>query len=144
VQLAWLDRDLAMVPASMPVVTFDHIPFFSSSEILNGYTDDPPAPTIITVNGQKTFRHTVSNAGDVVAVLNKHRFVLALGGHIHAGEHIVFESSNVKTQFNQSPAIVGPRISAGIEFPSGFYLYTVRNGVIDAGRFIPLGIDDKH
>jgi len=144
VQLAWLERDLAMVPASTPVVTFDHIPFFSSSEIINGYTDDPPAPTLITVKGNTTFRHTVSNANEVLAVLNKHRFVLALGGHIHAGEHIVFESSNVKTQFNQAPAIVGPRLSAGIEFPSGFYLYTVRNGVIDAGRFISLGIDDKH
>ena len=26
-QLAWLERDLALVPADMPVVTFDHIPF---------------------------------------------------------------------------------------------------------------------
>lgn len=143
VQLAWLERDLATVPATMPVVTFNHIPFFSSSEILAGYVDGPPAPTLITVNGKTTFRHTVSNAAEVIAVLNKHRYVLALGGHIHAGEHIEYESGNVRTRFNQAPAIVGPRISAGIQFPSGFELYTVRNGVIDAGRFIPLGIDEK-
>lgn len=39
---------------------------------------------------------------------------------------------------NQAPAIVGPSAGAGMQFPSGFMLYTVRDGVIDAGRFIPL------
>jgi 3',5'-cyclic AMP phosphodiesterase CpdA len=142
-QLAWLERDLATVPKAMPVVTFNHIPFFSSSEIVNGYVDEPPAPTLITVNGKTTFRHTVSNAGEVLALLRKHRHVLALGGHIHAGEHIEYDTDNLKTSFNQAPAIVGPRVSAGIQFPSGFTLYTVRNGKIDAGRFISLGIDAK-
>ena len=51
-QLAWLERDLALVPATMPVVTFDHIPFFTTVEGLNGYNDRPPAPSLITVNGQ--------------------------------------------------------------------------------------------
>lgn len=141
VQLAWLERDLDTIPATTPVVTFDHIPFFSSSEILAGYTDDPPAPTLITVNGRTTFRHTVSNAGDVLAVLRKHRHVLALGGHIHAGERIEYEVNGLRTRFNQAPAIIGPRSSAGMQFPSGFTLYTVRNRVIDEGRFIPLGLD---
>ena len=31
-QLAWLERDLALVPPAMPVVTFDHIPFFTTFE----------------------------------------------------------------------------------------------------------------
>jgi hypothetical protein len=30
-----------------------------------------------------------------------------------------------------------------MQFVSGFTLYTVRNGVIDAGRFIPLGSDKE-
>lgn len=30
-QLTWLERDLAMVPPTMPVVTFNHIPFFCRS-----------------------------------------------------------------------------------------------------------------
>src|SRR5262245_21901865 len=30
VQLAWLARDLALIPTTMPVVTFDHIPFFTT------------------------------------------------------------------------------------------------------------------
>ena len=141
VQLAWLERDLAMVPKEMPVVTFNHIPFFSSSEGMSGYVEESPAPTLITVNGKTMFRHTVSNAGAVLAVLRKHRHVMALGGHIHAGEHIEYQTDNLRTRFNQAPAIVGARTSAGMRFPSGFTLYTVRNGVIDAGRFIPLGVD---
>ena len=138
VQLAWLERDLAMVPPAMPVVTFNHIPFFSSSEPMVGYTEDPPAPTLITVNGKTTFRHTVSNAAAVIGLLKNHRYPLALGGHIHAGEFIQYGTGNVRTSFNQAPAIVGPRTSAGIQFTSGFVLYTVRNGIIDAGRLIPV------
>jgi predicted MPP superfamily phosphohydrolase len=140
-QIAWLERDLTMVPPAMPVVTFNHIPFFSSSEILAGYTDEGLAPTLITVNGKTTFRHTVSNAREVLALLRKHRHVLALGGHIHAGEHIEYEADNIRTMFNQAPAIVGPRTSAGVQFPSGFTLYTVRDGVLDGGRFLLIATD---
>ena len=142
-QLAWLERDLAEVPATTPVVTFDHIPFFSSFEPLKGYTDEPPAPTVITVNGKTAFRHTVSNAGAVLAVLRKHRHVLALGGHIHASEQITYEVNGLKTRFNQTAAIVGPNAGASMQFESGFTLYTVRNGVIDAGRFISLRVDQQ-
>ena len=142
-QLTWLERDLAMVPPAMPVVTFNHIPFFSSFDGLSGYRDEPPAPTLITVNGKTAFRHTVSNAGAVLTLLRKHRHVLALGGHLHAGEQIVYEVDGLKTRFNQTPAIVGPSAGAGMQFVSGFTLYTVCNGVIDAGRFIPLGSDKE-
>ena len=142
-QLAWLERDLALVPPTMPVVTFNHIPFFSSSESMGGYTEAPPAPTLITVNGKTVFRHTVSNAAAVLAILRKHAHVMALGGHIHAGEHIAYDMDGLKTRFNQTPAIVGPGRSAGMQFVSGFTLYTVRSGVIDNGRLIPLGIDPK-
>ena len=139
-QLTWLERDLAMVPPAMPIVTFNHIPFFSSFEALGGYTDQPPAPTLITVNGKTTFRHTVSNAGEALAILRKHRHVLALGGHIHASEQIVYELNGLKTRFNQAAAIVGPNAGSGLQFTSGFTLYTVRSGVIDDGRFVPLGV----
>mgnify|MGYP003575885669 CR=1 FL=1 len=140
-QHSWLGRDLATVPSAMPVVTFNHIPFFTSIEAMHGYTDEPPAPTLITVNGKTAFRHTVSNAGDVLAVLRARRHVLALGGHIHTGEQITYDMDAEKIRFNQAPAIVGPSGGAGMRFTSGFMLYTVRNGVIDDGRFVPLGID---
>jgi hypothetical protein len=143
VQLAWLQRDLALVPAAMPVVTFNHIPFFTSIEMMNGYRDDPPAPTLITVRGKTQYRHTVANAGDVLAILRKHRHVLALGGHLHAGEKLEYEIDGLKTRFNQVSAIVGATEGGGMQFLSGVTLYTVRSGVIDEGRFISLGIDAK-
>jgi len=137
-QLAWLERDLAMVPASMPIVTFDHIPFFTTIEGLNGYNDRPPAPSLITVKGKTVYRHSVSNAGDVLAILRTHRHVLALGGHMHATERIEYEMAGVKTRFNQVSAIVGNSRGAGLESISGVTLYRVKNGEIDSGRFIPL------
>ena len=91
------------------------------------------------VRGKTVFRHTVSNAPAVLAVLRHHRFVLALGGHIHAVEHLEYEVEGVRTRFNQSSAIVAPSEEAGMRFLSGVTVYTVRRGEIDAGRFIPLG-----
>ena len=137
-QIAWLERDLALVPADMPVVTFDHIPFVTTFEGLNGYNDRPPAPSLITVRGKTVYRHTVSNAGDVLAVLRKHRYVLALGGHLHATERIEYEMTGVRTRFNNVSAVVGNSGGAGLESISGVMLYRVKNGEIDAGRFIPL------
>jgi 3',5'-cyclic AMP phosphodiesterase CpdA len=137
-QLAWLKRDLERIPAKMPVVTFDHIPLVSSMEPFGGYTESPPAPTLITVRGKTVFRHVVSNAGEVLAVLRTRQHVLALGAHIHAGEKIAFEINGVKTRFEQSPAVIGPSQHGPLTFPSGFTLYTVRKGVVDAGRFLPL------
>jgi hypothetical protein len=34
--------------------------------------------------------------------------------------------------------VVGPSRLGPLTFPSGFTLYTVRKGEIDAGRFVPL------
>jgi 3',5'-cyclic AMP phosphodiesterase CpdA len=137
-QLAWLERDLALVPANTPVVTFNHIPFFTTFEMLNGYVERPPAPTLITVNGKTSFRHSVSNAGDVLTALRKRRHVLALGGHMHGTERIEYEMAGVTTRFNQVSAVVGNARGAGLESISGVTLYRVKNGEIDAGQFIPL------
>jgi hypothetical protein len=137
-QLAWLARDLARIPATMPVVTFNHIPMVTSMEGFGGYTDAPPAPTLITVQGKTVFRHMVSNAAAVLAVLRARPHVLALGAHVHAGEKIAFEIGGVQTRFEQSPAVVGPSQVGPLTFLSGFTLYTVREGVIDAGQFVPL------
>jgi Calcineurin-like phosphoesterase len=138
VQLAWLARDLARIPPTMPVVTFDHIPMVSTMEPLGGYTDAPPAPTLITVHGKTIFRHVVSNAAEVLAVLRVRPHTLALGAHVHAGEKITYEIGGVKTRFEQSATVIGPSRVGPLTFPSGFTLYTVRKGVVDAGQFVPL------
>ena len=141
-QLAWLERDLATIPASMPVVTFNHIPLVSSFEHLAGYTDAPPAPTLITVNGKTLYRHVVSNAQDVLKVLRSRRHVLALGAHIHVRETVLYEMAGVATRFEQSAAVIGPSSTGDLAFPSGVTIYTVRSGMIEPGRFLPLGLPD--
>jgi hypothetical protein len=138
VQLTWLQRDLALVAPSTPVVTFDHIPFYSTMEEVGGYQDGPPAPTLITLGDHTTFRHVVSNADEVLAVLRAHHHVLALGGHVHARERLRFEVEGESVRFEQSAAIVAPSDAGGMHFPSGFTVYRVKDGVIDDGRFVPL------
>ena len=139
-QVAWLERDLSLVPPEMPVVTFDHIPFISAFDVLSGYREDPPAPTLITVKGKTSFRHTVSNASDVLSVLRKRRHVLALGGHVHVVERLEYGVEGLQTRFNQSSAVIGSVEDGGRRYPSGVTVYTVRAGAIDAGRFVPLGL----
>jgi hypothetical protein len=74
----------------------------------------------------------VANAAEVLRVLGANRRVLALGGHVHFAESIERPGENVR--FATSAATVGP---SG-PFPSGFTVYTVRRGEIDAGRFVSL------
>jgi hypothetical protein len=137
-QLKWLERDLSHVPPTTPVVTFNHIPFFSSAASLAGYTDDPPAPTLIKVNGQTVFRHTVSNAREVMAAVQGHPYPLALGGHIHFRETIGYGTEGRVTRFEQAAAVIGPSEDGGMTLSSGITLYRVRASEIDQGRFIPL------
>ena len=137
-QLAWLARDLAQTPRDMPVVTFDHIPLVSSFLQFSGYDSSSVAPSLITVKGQTVYRHTVSNAADVLAVLRARPHVLALGAHIHAGERVRYEINGVRTRFEQSAAVIGPSQVGPLTFPSGVTLYRVKDHTIDAGQFIPL------
>jgi hypothetical protein len=131
-QLGWLQRDIAAIPADMPVVTFNHIPFYTTGALVSGYTESGAGATLITVGGTTQFRHSVANAAEVLGVLGPNRRVLALGGHVHFAESIERPGDNVR--FATTAATVGP---SG-EFPSGFTVYTVRRGEIDAGRFVPL------
>ncbi|MBI3981944.1 MAG: metallophosphoesterase [Gemmatimonadetes bacterium] len=138
-QLVWLERDLAGVPPATPVVTFNHIPFFSSALALGGYTEDPPAPTLIRVNGRDQFRHVVSNARDVLAVLRDRPYPLALGGHFHMRERLEYGTEGGRrTRFEQTAAVVGPSGSEGMRMASGVTVYRVRRGEVSVGEFIPL------
>jgi len=138
-QLAWLERDLAAVPAATPVVTFNHIPFFTAVETINGLQEAPPAPSVIVVNGKGSFRHAVSNARDVIARIAPHPYPLALAGHMHTRESLRY--AGVATRFDQAAAIVAPSGGPALSFPSGITLYTITNATISEGRFLPLGID---
>ncbi|MFI5061901.1 MAG: hypothetical protein ACHP7F_10665, partial [Actinomycetales bacterium] len=119
-----------------PVVTFNHIPLLSAMNEYDGYDDGPPAPTLITVNGTTSFRHVVSNAGDVLTVLRTRRHVLAIGAHSHVGEQVTLFNEGVRTRFAQSPAVVGPNGAPPFVFPAGVVKYTVAAGRVGEGVFI--------
>lgn len=138
VQLAWLTRDVATVPAGMPIVTFDHIPFSTGADMLTGYIDIPFVPPVARPFGKPVFRHTVWNALDVLRVAMEGHPVLALGGHTHIGEKVAFETPAGRVRFEQSSAIIGGGQAGPIIVPSGFTLYTVRAGEIDPGVFVPM------
>jgi len=137
-QLAWLRRDLATVSPSVPIVTFNHIPMVSAWELLGGFADMALVSSLRRVDGRTTDRHTVANVLEVMSAMRGHRWVVALGGHMHTAEKLVFQTEGVPTRFEQAAAIVGPNGGDDLLAPSGITLYTVRNGVIDAGRFVRL------
>jgi hypothetical protein len=118
------------------VVTFNHIPFFTAVETINGLRDGGPAPSVITVQGKAVFRHSVSNAGEILAALKGHPYPIALGGHMHTRELLSYPG--VPTRFHQSAAVIGPSGGAGMDFPSGITVYRVRAGMIDDGIFVPI------
>lgn len=137
-QVAWLRADLAAIPAGMPVVTFDHIPFASAADGVKGFTDEGTSPTTLRVNGRTVFRHVASNLNEVAAAIAPHPWPLALGGHIHLRESVRF-GSPLSTRFEQAAAIVGG--SEGVVAAiSGVTLYTVRDGAIGEGEFLPLNL----
>jgi hypothetical protein len=138
-QLAWLQRDLATVSPSVPIVTFNHIPMVSAWELLAGFADLSLVSSFRKENGVSRDRHTVANVLDVFAAMRGHRWVLALGGHMHAAEKLVFQTEGPLTRFETAAAIVGRNeASDDVIAASGITFYTVRNGVIDAGRFVRL------
>jgi len=137
-QLEWVRRDLAQVPDGIPVVTFNHIPLVSAVERLSGYTDDPPAPTLIRIDGRMQYRHLVSNAADLLERLGGHRLEIALGGHLHTSERIVLDTTIGRVRFHQTAAVVAPSDAAGLQFVSGATLYRAQDGRIDDGTFLPL------
>lgn len=137
-QLAWIERDLARFPPNTPVVTFNHIPFYSTGEQIDGYMEGGLAPSVIDVNGTRRFRHVVGNAPAALRVLSTRRHVLALGGHVHIGERIDFDRSGQRTRFENAPAIINQSDTRIGTFPSGFVVYNVVNGVIGEGRLVRL------
>jgi hypothetical protein len=131
-ELTWLERDLSHVPEGTTVVTFSHIPFFSSVGALLGYADD----RFVNVDGKRTFRHVVSNTVDVLRRLTKHDHTLALTGHLHTREEITLGTAARPTRFHMAPIVRDVRSDPNDL--SGVVLYRVRGEDVDDGEFIPL------
>lgn len=136
VQVEWLKKDLAVLDTTTTVVTFMHIPFYSAAAAIGGYTETGLGRTLEREKGSLQFRHVVSNAGEVLAILNRYNHVLSLAGHDHARQTFRFEG--LKTKFDQAAAVIGIAYLPFVTPPSGVTVYQVNNGVIEEGKFIPL------
>jgi hypothetical protein len=137
-QVEWLKKDLARLPATQPVVTFAHMPFFSGGLSLSNFEETGPGRTLERQNGVIHFRHVVSNAQELVAIISQHPYPISLAGHFHARQIFLFEALGQKTRYEQTAAIVGPGGEGAITMVSGFTLYTVKNGQISEGKFMKL------
>jgi Icc protein len=137
-QLDWMKRDVSALDKSIPIITFNHIPFFSGGLSMMEYSDEEPGSFLISINGKKHFRHVVTNAPAVMEILKDHNYPIALGGHNHFSQKFTFEAVGQNTEFHQTGAIVGPTSDGGYTMPSGFVLYTVTGGKITDRKFIIL------
>ena len=137
-QLAWLTRDVAAVPASTPIVVFCHIPLASGLESMAGYLDMALVSSVAHPKTGPTFRHMGANTLAVLGAFKGRPLPLILGGHMHVAEKLAFQTDRGPLRFEQAAAIVAPNDYGSVFTPSGFSLYTVNNGVIDAGTFVPL------
>jgi Icc-related predicted phosphoesterase len=136
VQLEWLKRDVALVSPQTPVVTFQHVPFYSGGLSIEPFEENGPGRVIELENGVLQYRHVVSNAQEVLAILSNHNYPLALAGHHHYQQK--FSMAGVQTRFEQTGAVIAPSEEGVLKMPSGVMLYSVKDGKIDEGKFIPL------
>ncbi len=137
-QLKWLANDISSLNKEAPIVTFNHIPLYSGGISLDGFHEEEPGSTLITINGKKYYRHIVSNANEVITALKNKSYPLALGGHHHFSQQFTYDALGQKTRFHQTAAVIGPSKGGDLSMPSGVTLYTVENGKINDGKFIPI------
>jgi calcineurin-like phosphoesterase family protein/SdrD B-like protein len=135
-QLEWLKKDVATVPVNTPIITFQHIPFFSGGFSMMPYEDDGPGRSLVREKGVLQYRHVVSNAQDVFMIMKDHNYPLALSGHYHFQQKFSFEG--LPTRLEQTAAVVGPSDEGNLKMPSGITVYHVKDGKIDEGKFVQL------
>ena len=137
-QLAWLERDLALVPATMPVVTFDHIPFFTTFEAMSGYNDRSAGAVADHREWQDGVpTHRFQRRGGARCSAQASSRARARRPHARHRAHRVRDGRREDALQSDLRHVGGPR-EAGLQFISGVTFYRVKNGVIDVGRFIPL------
>jgi 3',5'-cyclic AMP phosphodiesterase CpdA len=138
VQVEWMKKDVARLPAGMRVVTFNHIPLVTAAETIDGMRETEPAPTVIRLGGRAYFRHVVQNTEELVELIGD-RLEIALGGHMHRREQLRYETASGSYRFYQTAAITLPvRGDGRLGIRSGIALYRVTDGHVDDGTFIPL------
>ncbi len=137
-QLKWLAKDISTLSPENPVVTFNHIPLYSGGTSLDEFREEEPGSSLININGKKYYRHIVSNANEVISIMKNNSYPLALGGHHHFSQQFTYDAVGQRTRFHQTAAVIGPTTGGDLTMPSGITLYTVENGKINDGKFIPI------
>jgi predicted MPP superfamily phosphohydrolase len=138
IQVEWMKKDLSMIPPNTPVVTFNHIPFYSGGLSIQNFKEFGFDRTVELEKGNLQYRHVVSNAHEVISILRHYNFLLALAGHHHSSQQFTLNITGQPLRFEQTAAIIGPLEDGDFQFPSGVTLYQVKNGTISKGIFIPL------
>ncbi len=136
IQLEWLKSDVSTISKSTPVVTFQHVPFFTGGLSMAAFESEGLGRTVEIEKGKPQIRHTVSNAMEVMNILKDYNYPLALAGHYHYQQ--IFSLEGVQTRFEQTGAVISSSRLGPYMLPSGITLYHVTNGMIDKGKFIPL------
>jgi hypothetical protein len=134
--LHWLKQDVAKLPKTTPIVTFQHVPLYSGGISLTAFESDGPGRTLEKGKGGTQMRHVVSNSQDVFAILLAYNYPLALAGHHHSQQRFTMEG--IQTRFEQTAAVIGPAEEGLFKLPSGITVYKVKDGKIDAGTFVRL------
>ncbi len=140
-QLEWITTDVAVLPPDMPLVVFNHIPFVSGAMSRGGYKDAGAAPSVIKVDGQSHFRHTVYNHQDVLGPIQD-RLEVALQGHIHIREVLKYQTQGGEQRLITTAAVAGPPSGSGSDYgpASGITLHRVTDGRVDDGTFLLLNV----
>jgi len=100
------------------------------------FEEDGPGRSLMREKGALQYRHIVSNAQDVFAIMKHHNYPLALSGHYHFQQKFSFEG--FQTRFEQTAAVVASSNEGDIQMPSGVTVYHVKEGKIDEGKFVRL------
>jgi hypothetical protein len=112
------------------------VPFYSGGFSIDKFEMLGFNRSIENVKGALQNRHIVSNAQEVMTILQKKNYPLALAGHYHAQQK--FSLYGVQTRFEQTGAVIGPSQNGVFNMPSGITVYKVKNGKIDEWKFIEL------
>ena len=132
-ELAWLKKDLALLPPGTTVITAGHVPLRTAA-VFDNYETEGEARSLITVKGVTFYRHVVRNVAALAEILEPYRWTLALQGHTHEGERLRLFDGGI-TRFHTAPAVDHPK---GSLLPSGIFIYTVHGEDIDDGELLPL------
>ncbi len=122
-QFAWLQTDLAKIPAGTPVIVTAHVPLASG---IASY--GPSNPRSAAVEAPSHPQMIVANANIVIDELQKHNTLAVFQGHTHVNEVV---------RFRGIPYITGGAVCGnwwhGTRFgiPEGFTVVSLRNGKLD-------------